>query len=264
MPPRLVHGGPTGQRKLAIPTAQHLCLCYQCVTVSSIDPVSLKPVKGRYVGYEEYKRHRSQENKSGLAPASALASAAPTIDFTSPQASRSPSLSPTTPLSQGPSGPAAADLEGDRSSRSSSSTFRLHLDAIFQALDSEERSVDEILSGAKLVFHVSPQRDCQPPSTRSAIQCEEINSGPFALASNVASNSRVIGYEEWLFESYWLVSQHGPKHADAHVRLRSTVVLRRIEGFLQQLEERKRQEWDRQRAANDIVEEVDTSFVDPC
>jgi hypothetical protein len=53
-----------------------------------------------------------------------------------------------------------------------------------------------------------------------------------------ASNSRLIGYEEWLLESHQLVSKHGANHANVHTRLRSSVVLRRIEKNLEEMDRR--------------------------
>ena len=267
MPPRLVHGSPAGQRKGLVPPVRYICQCHQCIHSSSIDPVTLEPVKGRYVGYEEYKKHRRLENKSGLAPATASAGTLqgdlPAVGLANPPASHLISFTAST--SQSPYG----STEQGRPPSKLNDTFRIKLDKIFDSLD--ETSVADVFDGAKLVFHFPPPRDGdQPhpysspdPEGRTPVHCEEINSGPYALSNHVPSNSKIIGYEEWLFESHRVITQHGLSHRDVHARLRSRVVLTRIEENLGELEELKRREWDRQRVACDAVEQEETLSVDP-
>ena len=268
MPPRLVHGSPAGQHKGFIPPTAYLCQCHQCFHSSSIDPISLEPVKGRYVGYEEYKKHRSLENKSGLAPATA--SAAPVQLDPAVGLANLPVSRPVSPPS--PSSPISESTQ--KSTREpprlkSSNTFRSTLDKILEILD--RTTVDSIFDGVKLVFHVPPQRDSDQQQAHSpadpadhdgrmSVHGQDINSGPYALSSNVPANSKIIGYEEWLFESHRIVNQHGFRHADVHVRLRSRVVLKRLEDSLDELERHKRQEWERQRVAEPTDQEESSSI----
>ena len=257
MPPQLRHGIPVGQRKHLLPSAVRLCQCYLCAESNVIDPVKGHLVKGRYLGNEEYKRHRSLEKKSGATAADSAAAVNTSVlpgdshPITSMPHSESKSAAASVSAS---AQPGTGAIQESPLSASSEIPFPSVLDSVFESLES--KSVDDIFTGADLMFLHPPFPGASSPlapgprdPAANPTQNREANVGPFALFSTFAPNSRIIGYEEWLLQSYQLIREHGENHRETRVRLRSVIVLRRIDSDLDEIEERKRQEWERQRLA---------------
>jgi hypothetical protein len=184
MPPQLRRGSPVGQCKQALPSARYLCQCIQCIGSTAVDPVTNRTAQGRYVGSEEYKKHRRLEEKSGLAPAvSAVNLTVPTFDFTVDPPS--PPASPTV-LSSIDS--ASRLSHQDQRALQSGNAFLLMLHSIFKSLES--KPVEDVFSGVQLIFHTSPLSDSllplhDEPRGQTSVDSREINSGPYALASAV-------------------------------------------------------------------------------
>ena len=253
MPPHLRRGSPVSQHKQVLPSAMRLCQCYLCAESNAIDPVKGQFVKGRYLGKEEYKRHRSMETKSGLAPAAASAAALnieallPNPTTSLPHSEFDSAASPATASAQAGS----TNLKERSPSSSSNIEFSTILDSIFLSLDSQ--SVDDVFEGWEPMFLHPPVPGAPaspPPDPRDQeANSVQVNVGPFALFSTFAPNSRIIGYEEWLLQSSQLIHEHGLRHRERRVRARSTIALRRITSDLEEIERRKREEWERQRLA---------------
>ena len=233
-----------------------LCRCYLCAESNVIDPVKGQLVQGRYLGNEEYKRHRSLEKKSGLAAADATTvntSVLPGHPHPITSKTHSESKSATASVSASAQPGTSTNMEPSPSA-SSEIAFPPLLDSIFESL--ENKSVDDVFDDSDLMFlhppfpgdPSSPEHDPPDPETNPTPN-REANVGPFALFSTFAPNARIIAYEEWLLQSRQLVREHGEKHRERRVRLRSVVVLRRIASDLVEIEIRKRQEWERQRLA---------------
>jgi len=72
-----------------------------------------------------------------------------------------------------------------------------------------------------------------------------VNTGRFAIDDACPTNSQMIGYEEWLFESYQ-VAKDGSKHPDVYVRLRSKAAQKALQNELIIITELKSVEWKRQ------------------
>lgn len=67
MPPHIHNGDIRGQHKQAYPVVQRFCACNECSEYWSIDRGSNLPVRGQYLGTEQWKRHRSRALKAGIA-----------------------------------------------------------------------------------------------------------------------------------------------------------------------------------------------------
>lgn len=67
MPPQIHSGTVRGQNLQEYPSVQKFCACHYCADQWTIDRGSNLPVKGQYLGQQEWKRHRSRALKTGIA-----------------------------------------------------------------------------------------------------------------------------------------------------------------------------------------------------
>lgn len=67
MPPQVHNGAIRGQNLLEYPSVQRFCACLQCADYWTIDRGSNLPVRGQYLGNQEWKKHRSKTLKIGIA-----------------------------------------------------------------------------------------------------------------------------------------------------------------------------------------------------
>lgn len=67
MPPQVHNGAVRGQNFLEYPSVQRFCACLQCADYWTIDRGSNLPVRGQYLGNQEWKKHRSKTLKTGIA-----------------------------------------------------------------------------------------------------------------------------------------------------------------------------------------------------
>ncbi|KAG2104635.1 hypothetical protein BD769DRAFT_1315426, partial [Suillus cothurnatus] len=107
------------------------------------------------------------------------------------------------------------------------------------------RIQDFVTSG--LVFIDPPEASSTfPPVMEHIPNIEQsVNTGQFAIDDACPTNSQMIGYEEWLFESYQ-VAKDGSKHPDVYVRLRSKAAQKALQNELIIITELKSVEWKRQ------------------
>lgn len=214
------------------------------------DPVTKKIVKGRFLGKKQHELHKRQEQKAGIAPADALPTHGPsTLQLPLPI---SPILSPVTPHNlkttsltfQGDKD-CPPETPKDQAGTENHSATRLVLEHLSEMLKIRER---EHKSFGRLSFLNPPHSESIPIFLQPLAQDRQtiVNSGPFALDHHAPNNTKLLGYEEWLFESY-LVAEGLVKCKDVRVRLRAKATKSEMENEIERVESIKMGEWEEQR-----------------
>ena len=240
MAPKLRPGGiPVNQHKQVYPSPSRLCRCQDCLTQTAVDPVTKAMYRGSYVSATQWKDHQNQELARGVA--STLLTPAEE-ELPRQNVRDQPPPSHTVPLNNCPS-PASSHASSPPPSpslpilgqmnRQQTNDLLMHALQGIQKTLARSRAVD-IVADKPLVFR-------NPPFRHSPLKPDSL-----FLQENVPANSSVTGHESWLNLAVDMAHNQGLTSGDVHTRLLSQVLIADLEGEMENVQDFKAQEWERQ------------------
>lgn len=278
MPPSVHNGAARGQHKQAYTSVQRFCACYECSGFWSIDRGSNLPIRGQYLGTEEWKRHRSRALKAGIA--SERLARTPDTLLIPPPLFMPPTPQPRAPPIPRPAPRAvpqavlqpmlhATPQPGPKPTRATpqpAPATPQPAPATPQP-PSDHKIPKKTASGSiKFDFYKTKLKDIQRALKNSQVEdvvklikkdqlvfvhmpIQHLAAPPsYALDGNIAKNSTVIGHEEWLVLTRKFISVNLQKeHRDTHSRLLAKTLISLVEKDLTYLRKEIVEEWERQR-----------------
>lgn len=286
MPPNVHKGVVRGHYKQAYPTVQKFCACNECLEYWSIDRGSNYPVRGQYLGHEEWKRHRSRALKKGIA--SELLARTPDNPLTPPPLFETPALRPdptrkaralSIPHSAPKTSPQAVPQSVPQSSQGNPhpdpkpvpTTPQPTPTASQPARFASKNTIPKktVSNSIKFDFFKTKLKDIQRALKNSQVTdvVELIRKDPlvfvhtptqhtpappsYALDGAVAKNSTVIGHEEWLVQTLDFINVNLHKEPrDSHSRLLAKTLVTQAQQDLAYLRKAIVAEWLRQQGSS--------------
>lgn len=234
MPPFLRDGKPLNRHDPDRPARGHLCVCTECLPLTTWDPVRKRTVHGQYLSQKMLKEHRRMDTMREAA------SYLPTVSVGHVE------IPPSSRSLDGHASQSAP--EASRSGlqcRDNSERVASQLDKIEADFSRMRASANERIP-SDLVF-IHPPTSSSIPIMLQPPQAEvEINTGRFALDHQMTENADILAYETQLLEHILAIERLGKIRADV-LHQRAKDLIRDLEEELDKSERLKMGIWERQR-----------------